>query len=351
MPCSTIMSSSQSQSQSLVVSNCTVFPDCKSIIEDLKLSISDLSMLSYNYTQKGCLFTRTPLPIHSLLKNSLSRTLTHFSPLAGRLSTDSKGHFYVTCNDSGVHFLHANASHIHIRHILSSTDVPDSVKDLFAFDWTVSYEGHFNPILAVQVTELADDVFIGGGAKRIPRPPDFRCDSVLISSAVLGFPDGAPKVTFSLDAPLRERIFSFSRDSILKLKAKVNNYRQLIDNGTINTAAELIGKQSNDRLKVADGKFTAILKNLLRNGDGGAPNAKTTEISSFQSLCALLWQAVTRERKLLGWKTTTFRMAVNCRHRLQPKLDPYYFGNAIQSIPIYATTSDVLSRDFPWCTE
>ncbi|KAI8006587.1 putative acetyltransferase [Camellia lanceoleosa] len=164
MPCSTIMSSLQSQSQSLVLSNCTVFPDRNSIIGDLKLSASDLPMLSCHYIQKGCLFARPPLPIHSLislLKNSLSRTLTHFSPLAGRLSTDSQGHVYVTCNDSGVHFLHANASHIHIRHILSSTDVPDSVKDLFAFDRTVSYEGHFNPILAVQVTELADGVFIG----------------------------------------------------------------------------------------------------------------------------------------------------------------------------------------------
>ncbi|KAL7214871.1 hypothetical protein ACSBR1_027117 [Camellia fascicularis] len=155
MPCSIIMSSSQSQSQSqsLVVSNCIVFLDCKSIIGDLKLSVSDLPMLSCHYIQKGCLFTRTPLPIHSLIslfKNSLSRTLTHFLPLAGRLSTDSQGYVYVTCNDVGVHFLHANASYIHIRHILSSTDVPDSIKDLFAFDRTVSYEGHFNPILAVQ---------------------------------------------------------------------------------------------------------------------------------------------------------------------------------------------------------
>ncbi|GMP69223.1 hypothetical protein CsSME_00028562 [Camellia sinensis var. sinensis] len=325
MPCSTIMSSSQSQS--LVLSNCTVFPDRQSIIGDLKLSVSDLPcspatlsvsdlpMLSCHYIQKGCLFTRPPLPIHSLLKNSLPHSHP-LPPLAGRLSTDSQGYVYVTCNDAGVHFLHSNASHIHIRHVLSSTDVPDSVKDWFAFDRTVSYEGHFNPILAVQVTELADGAFIGfsvnhavtdgtsfwnffnsfagvcrGGARRISRPPNFCRDSVL------GFPDGAPKVTFSFDAPLPERIFSFSRDSILKLKAKVNNYRQLIDNGTINTAEELMGKQSNDTLKVADGKSTAILENLLRNGNGGAPNAKTTEISPCQSLCALLWRAVTRARK------------------------------------------------------
>jgi hypothetical protein len=44
-------------------------------------------------------------------------------------------------------------------------------------------------------------------------------------------------------------------------------------------------------------------------------------------------------------------MAVNCRHRLEPKLDPYYFGNAIQSIPTLASAGDVLSRDLRWCAE
>ncbi|GLT49897.1 hypothetical protein SLA2020_234210 [Shorea laevis] len=29
---------------------------------------------------------------------------------------------------------------------------------------------------------------------------------------------------------------------------------------------------------------------------------------------------------------TMFRMAVNCRPRLEPRLDAFYFGNAIQSI-------------------
>uniref|UniRef100_A0A7N0TH12 BAHD acyltransferase n=1 Tax=Kalanchoe fedtschenkoi TaxID=63787 RepID=A0A7N0TH12_KALFE len=75
------------------------------------------------------------------------------------------------------------------------------------------------------------------------------------------------------------------------------------------------------------------------------------EISSFQSLSALLWRSVTRARKLPPGKTTTFRMAVNVRHRLSPNLDPLYFGNAIQSIPTYATADDVLSHDLRWCAE
>lgn len=44
-------------------------------------------------------------------------------------------------------------------------------------------------------------------------------------------------------------------------------------------------------------------------------------------------------------------MAVNCRHRLEPKLEPLYFGNAIQSIPTIALAGELLSRDLHWSAD
>lgn len=369
-------------SESLILlSKSTVYPDCKSTIGDLKLSTSDLPMLSCHYIQKGALFALPSIPFTDLiilLKNSLSRTLTHFPALAGRLTTDATGYVYITCNDAGADFIHANASQIKICDILSPTDVPDSIKVFFSLDRTVSYDGHFKPILAVQVTELADGVFIGcsvnhavidgtslwnffntfaelcRGVKRISKVPNFSRDSVLVSPAVLRIPSGGPMVTFCVDSPIRERIFSFSRESILKLKARTNNRNWVgYVNGEID-AVELMGKQSNDPFKSDDGKLTAIIDSWLKTAVLKTETEfinPTAEISSFQSLCALLWRAVTRARKMPSNKTTTFRMAVNCRHRLEPKLHPYYFGNAIQSIPTYASAGDVISRDLRWCAE
>ncbi|KAJ6741257.1 FAMILY REGULATORY PROTEIN putative-RELATED [Salix purpurea] len=148
-----------------IVSKCTVFPDQKSILQDLKLSVSDLPMLSCHYILKGGLFTRPPtLSMDSLishLKQSLSQTLSHFPPLAGRFNTDSDGHIYITCNGAGVDFIHATATNISIQDILYPLHVPDCIKGFFTFESTVSYQGHYKPILAVQVTELADGVFIG----------------------------------------------------------------------------------------------------------------------------------------------------------------------------------------------
>ncbi|KAM1162427.1 hypothetical protein PS1_001396 [Malus domestica] len=376
------MSSSDSPT-SLIISKSTVFPDRPSALADLPLSVSDLPMLSCHYIQKGLFFPLPPSPIIPLLKSYLSQTLSRFPPLAGRLTTYSTGHVHITCNDAGADFIHASAPSLSIRDVLDPTDVPDCVKEFFAFDRTVSYSGHHNAILAVQVTVLSDAVFIGCSVNHavidgtsfwnffntfaelcrasssslspnemtITRQPDFSRNSVLISAAVLRVPAGGPKVTFNVDEPVRERIFSFSREAIQKLKARTNNKKWSENGDVLLSTVEILGKQSNDpyQNKDNDARVTSIIENWSKNSND---NSKTTaEISSFQSVCALLWRSVTRARNLPSSKTTTFRMAVNCRHRLEPKLDAFYFGNAIQSIPTYATAGELLSYDTRWCAE
>ncbi|XP_030450074.1 BAHD acyltransferase DCR [Syzygium oleosum] len=353
-----------SSSSLTITSKSTVYPSAAAAAaaDSLKLSVSDLPMLSCHYIQKGVLLSDPPLLTFSdlalLLKRALSLTLSHFPALAGRLSTDPLGHVHILCNDAGVDFIEAKAKHLTVRGVLSpDKDVPDCVKQFFAFDRTVSYNGHFLPLLAVQVTELADGVFVGctvnhavtdgtsfwhffntfaeaaRGSKRPSNSPDFRRDNVFVSpSAVLRLPAGGPAATFSQDEPLRERIFHFSRAAILKMKSVANSA------GVSPAVAEIMGKQSHDGLRAGNGKVSP------------SPNARApTEISSFQSLCGQLWRSVTRARKLAPSKTATFRMAVNCRHRLEPRLEPYYFGNAIQSIPTVASAAELLSRDLGWC--
>ncbi|KAF3950391.1 hypothetical protein ACB098_09G071600 [Castanea mollissima] len=357
-----------------IVSKCTICPQKKSESNAkkplLKLSVSDLPMLSCHYIQKGVLLTYPPYSLDdfvSFLKHSLSSALTHFPALAGRLITDSNGYVHIECNDAGVDFILARAKHLSIKPILSPLhDVPGCFREFFALDRTLSYSGHFRPLVAVQVTELSDGVFIGctvnhavtdgtsfwhffntfaeickGETKKITKLPDFGRDTVFNSPAVLEFPPGGPKVTFSGNEPLRERIFHFTRESILKLKLRANSssngnndYNNQLQKVTRSNghdeSAEILGKQCND-----------VAWRAVKN--------RAAEISSFQSLCAQLWRSVTRARNFDTNKTTTFRMAVNCRHRLEPKLDPYYFGNAIQSIPTVATVGDVVNRDLRWC--
>lgn len=373
-----------------LLSKCTIFPDQKSTTGNLKLSVSDLPMLSCHYIQKGCLFTKPSIPFHNLiplLKTALSQTLSIFPPLAGRFTTDSDGYVYLTCNDAGVDFIHAIATELNISNLLSTTDVHESFKEFFTFDRKVSFTGHFSPILAVQVTELADGFFIGcsvnhavtdgtsfwnffntfaqvcrGANKCLRNSPSFHRDSVLISDAVLRLSKEGPAVTFNADAPIRERIFSFSREAIQKLKARANNKRWPETNNSVESMQKHMNdhyNNNNSNNQKENGKVATLIENWFKTNANPKQQTvivtetetETVEISSFQSICALLWRAVTRARKFPASKTTTFRMAVNCRHRLEPKLEAFYFGNAIQSVPTYASAGDVMSKDLRWCAE
>lgn len=346
------------------ISKCIAYPEKKSTVSDLRLSVSDLPMLSCHYIQKGVLLTRPPPSFSfddlvSSLRRSLSSTLSLFPALAGRFSTSPAGHIYIVCNDAGVDFVAASAKHVTVSDVLSpGKDVPLIFREFFVFERLVSYNGHHKPLAAVQVTELDDGVFIGctvnhsvtdgtsfwhffntfadvtSGACKIKHLPDFSRRTVFDSPAVLRVPPGGPRVTFDADQPLRERIFHFSREAISKLKQRTNNKINGINgNGEIN------------------GKITTVLEGFLKSDTNKKSYDRTAEISSFQSLSAQLWRSVTRARNLDPSKATTFRMAVNCRHRLEPKMDPYYFGNAIQSIPTLASAGDLLSKDLRWSAD
>ncbi|XP_026440581.1 protein ENHANCED PSEUDOMONAS SUSCEPTIBILTY 1-like [Papaver somniferum] len=141
----------------------------------------DLLFLRTTYMQKGLLFGKQQeqgtndecIIINdkiSHLKTSLSHTLDHFFPLAGRLviekhQDDNTISVYIDCNFEGVEFIHATAD-ISVEDIVSPTYVPQSlINPLFTFDRVPSYEGQSHTLLSVQVTELRDGaVFIGCSA-------------------------------------------------------------------------------------------------------------------------------------------------------------------------------------------
>ncbi|CAJ1861603.1 unnamed protein product [Sphenostylis stenocarpa] len=346
-----------------VLSKCNVVPHKNSTLGDLKLSLSDLNMLLSHYIQKGCLFTSPSLPPNTLiphLTNALSHTLSLFPPFAGRLKTDADGYVYITCNDAGVDFIHATAVDISAADLLSTSDVHPTFNQFFPFHHKISYTAHSSPIMAFQVTELVDGVFIGcavchattdgatlwnffnafaaisrGETFSPSKLPDFRRDSILTSKVVLRLPKEI-KVTFDVDAPFRQRIFSFSGEVIQKLKATVNKGRLVFTPKHVDVAVELMAKLNTDTEQKIATKGVS---------------AETTEISSFQSLCALMWQCVTRARNMEKSKVTTFRTAVNIRQRMKPKLGNSYFGNALQSISTSATVGDLVSKDLQWCAE
>ncbi|XP_026663848.2 uncharacterized acetyltransferase At3g50280-like isoform X2 [Phoenix dactylifera] len=304
----------------------------------------DLAMFSCHYIQKGLLFANLPPSLSTdqiidRLKSSLSTALLHFYPLAGRFVTEEArdenqkvtGIFWsIDCNGEGAEFIHAIAREVTVSDVLSpSDDVPSFVQSFFPLDGAVDHDGHAQPLLAVQLTELADGIFIGcsfnhavgdgtsywnffnawaqitrtKGVAALSRPPVY--DRWFID----GYDNPPVKLPFShpddfierfSPPPLREKIVHFSAQSIAQLKARANQARG------------------------------------------------TNSISSFQALSALVWRSITRTRNLPADQKTSCRMAAQNRARLSPPLSPDYFGNSMYPIIATTTVGELLNHDLGW---
>ncbi|KAK3231347.1 hypothetical protein Dsin_003228 [Dipteronia sinensis] len=304
----------------------------------------DLVMLSINYIQKGHLFTKPPAVddqqefINTLLdrlKQSLSLTLVHFYPLAGRLKTlkSENPHSYVVFVDikdsPGARLIHASLD-MTVSDIVSATYVPVVVQSLFDNDRAINHDGHTKPLLSIQVTDLVDGIFIGcsmnhcigdgtcfwnflralseifqgqGGNISISRPPTIKRwfqdgHDPFVNLPFTHHDEFLSRFEFP---QLLEKYFHFTAESIARLKARANSE-------CINTA----------------------------------------KIFSFQSLSALVWRSMTRARGLPNDETTICFLAINNRSRMEPPLSQDYFGGCIGTVNGLATAGELLEHNLGW---
>ncbi|XP_042041108.1 uncharacterized acetyltransferase At3g50280-like [Salvia splendens] len=307
--------------------------DASSSISRMELSPFDLRLLLLDPIQRGVLFRKPKSPKIdiNLLKTSLSRTLDFFPPLAGRLAatahSDGTTTFFTDCNNAGVEFTHAVAADVTVSDIITPRYIPDVVASLFTLNGVRNYKGVSNPLIGVQVTELADGVFvactanhgvidgvsfwhflnswseIARGCDSVAKLPVFQ--RLIHPDAVLRLPPLPRKASFA-PPPLLARVFHFSKESVAKLKAKAN-------------------------------------------AEAGANG----RISSLQALSAHLWRSsmLSRRRHITTKKTCQgsggggeagFMMSVSARARFP--LPDGYFGNAAYGARTAVSEAELLHK-------
>lgn len=320
-------------------------------ITRIELTPCDVQCLLVGPIQKGLLFHKpTPdyeedlnnkqsLNLIQHLKASFSLTLNIFYPIAGRLAVtendgDNTTSFSVDCNGAGVQFVHAAADGVTVAHILDPVFVPDDiVYSLFLMNGVPNYEGRSKPLLAVQVTELVDGIFIGltmnhsvgdgtsfwnffntwseisrTGAKPSKAIPIFGreyLDGIIDLPIRIPFFNDQIQEKFSLPTePLQQRVFHFGKEKIAELKSKAN------------------------------------------------AQMGTSKISSLQALMGHLWVSIIRTRHLTSSSTddqeTKYMVIVGTRQRLQPPLSDQYLGNAVLFGCATSTVGDLLKRGLGW---
>ncbi|KAE8686775.1 hypothetical protein F3Y22_tig00111027pilonHSYRG00083 [Hibiscus syriacus] len=280
----------------------------------VELTPWDLCLLLLGPIQKGLLFEDGEISDGNTfvdsLKVSLSRTLHHFPPLAGRLATvehdDETVSFYVDCNNAGTLFVHAKADGVTVSDVAESVYVPSIVNSFFPLNGLPNYNGITQPLLGVQVTKLVDGVFVGctinhsvvdgtsfwhfinswseisRGSIRLSKLPIFQRSFAFNFDYPIRIPRpsvGEFREDGIVQPPLLQRVFHFSKKNIAKLKAKAN--------------AEV----------------------------------RANNISSLQALLSHLWLFIIRNKRLNPDEDVNFGLMIGARPRLRD-LPERYFGNA-----------------------
>ncbi|KAI3458123.1 hypothetical protein Pfo_014786 [Paulownia fortunei] len=290
--------------------------------KECQLVTFDLPYLAFYYNQKLLIYKGGEKfeEIVEKLKDGLALVLEEFHQLAGKLEKDEDGVFKVVYDDDmdGVEVVAAAAEDVEVAE-LTAEEGTSKFKELLPYNGILNLEGLQRPLLAVQLTKLKDGLAMGcafnhaildgtstwhfmsswadicKGATSISVPPFLDRTKARNTRVKLNLsqPSDAPEHAKSApngdgaaksDPPLREKVFKFSESAIDQIKSKVN-----------------------------------------------ASNP-SKPFSTFQSLSAHVWQAITRARELALQDYTVFTVFADCRKRVAPPMPESYFGNLIQAI-------------------
>ncbi|KAL2333523.1 hypothetical protein Fmac_014736 [Flemingia macrophylla] len=288
----------------------------------------DLQFLPIETIQKGLLFrnqNHTPNQIQHL-QHSLASTLAFFPPLAGRLAIlqhpDNAVSSHIECTNEGALFVHAVAHNTTVADILQPKYVPHIVHSFFQLNGVKNYESTSQPVLAVQVTELVDGIFIAltinhviadgksfwhfvnswaeisRGSHKISKLPYLeRCFLNGIDRPIW-FPftkeeEKQHSLHLNPQTP-HERVFHFTKEKIAQLKSKAN--------------AEV----------------------------------NTDKISSLQALLTLLWRSVTRCKRVGPQENVHYVFFIGVWSRMVPALGEGYFGNSVMASVVTMKAGELL---------
>ncbi|KAI3932724.1 hypothetical protein MKW92_027990 [Papaver armeniacum] len=283
------------------------------------------------------------------LRTSLSSTLDHFFPLAGRLAIekhedDNTISVYINCNFEGVEFIHATAE-ISVEDILSPTYVPQSMLDsLIPFNGVLNYEGQSHPLLSVQVTELRDGaIFIACSANHAV------CDGASIWHFINSWSDisRSSNNRLSCPPPVFERWFIKETDCPIRLPfsfAEMFSAARNTRNSEVPSLKGLVERCFHfTKPSIAKLKARALELNL--------GTKQSAVISSLQALLAHVWTAVIRARFCLTNSHDESRqiliaLFMNNRTKLIPPLSEAYFGNSVIGGDIIVKEGMLLDKGF-----
>ncbi|CAL5196403.1 unnamed protein product [Lathyrus oleraceus] len=291
----------------------------------------DLQFLPFGYNQTGLLYHQ-PFELDSTnqiqhFKNSLSSTLDFFHLFTGRLKItqhdDNTISCSIKCNNEGALLVHAAAKHISVSDILEPKYIPPIHHSLFSLNGVKNYEGTSQPLLAVQVTELVDGVFVGFTLNHVVGDGKSFCH---FSNSLAEISKGCVKIS---KLPIYERWFPKDTPCPIRFPFTIEPQNNYSNNG---------GR----KLNLPERLFHLTKENIAKLKFKANLEAGTTKLSSLQALLTHIWRSFIRSRKLDPQTEVSFVLDIGVRPRLIPPLHDDYFGTAVIDFAVTMKAGELL---------
>ncbi|KAJ4844062.1 hypothetical protein Tsubulata_029254 [Turnera subulata] len=265
----------------------------------------------------------------NLLKDSLSKALVPFYPVAGRLGRDENGRIEIHCNGEGVLFVEAET------------------------DSALTDFGDFPPM--VEYMQLIPKVDYSRGLSSFPllvvQKTTFSCGGACLGTGMIHtLADGTAALQFintwsDMVRGLSLSIPPFLERTILRARDPPKPTFHHIEYDPLPTLNNPAPDQDSRPTSVANIKIRADQINALKAKVMSSKDKSTkVRYSTYEILTAHLWRCACRARGLPDDQATKLNMPVDGRARLYPPPPPNYFGNVIfQATPV-ALSGELVSE-------
>lgn len=259
-----------------------------------------------------------------LLKETLSRTLVPFYPVAGRLRRDHNGRPEIYCNADGVLFVVAETDSV-MGGFAGVTRNPEFRHCVPTVDYSTDISSY--PLLLVQVTF-------------------FKCGGVCLSIGWhLLLSDGHALINFTrswaqLARGLPINITPFFDRTLLRARFPPSitfHHPEFDPPPTMNSPNQTQEFQSCPKLVIL--KLTLDQLKVLKASVNGTKT--TANYTTHEVLVAHIWRCVSRARCLADDQATRLHVTLNGRFKLVPPLPQNYFGSAIFPVRPIALAGDL----------
>ncbi|KAH9602655.1 hypothetical protein KSS87_014121 [Heliosperma pusillum] len=269
-----------------------------------------------------------------VIKESLSKVLVHYYPLAGRLALSSDKKLIVDCTGEGPFFVEADVN-CSMLELLGLASVDPMVLNNLIYEVPDAKNIFETPILTIKVTKFQCGAFAVGMAMN-----HCMADGKSAAEFVNSWGETARELPLTIPPYLDRTILKARDPPRVEFPQK-----EFLDIKDISNTGDLYLEE------IAYGAFAFDPEKIGRMKNKALESGSLDKCSTFEVLSALVWRSRCKALKMQPDQMTKLLFAADGRSRFDPVLPKGFFGNGMVLTVALCKAGDLLENPLSFAVE